>query len=313
MGLTRQPPKTPFALISGSAGWGVKFPDDLREPGVRVVERGMSFDTPWGRTDNWQVIEYDRRVTADRRPRLALNVFAHGWPVDRIDHSAHRSVFWVLAQAGVKKVLSDSTCGSINRALQPRDLVIAGDILDLGQTPYSALPGRFAFACRGGQMICPDLARTLERAARALWPAADRVYGLANRLVVAHTWGPRFETPAEARALQLLGADVVNQSIAPEATNAREIGACFVSNSYVTNYVDGVVPEEWGALDKIHDELGTIAVRISVRALARATLTDACGCAAYRKVRPTKYRVVAQSAQTRAKRPGPASGRSPAR
>jgi len=288
-------PKTPFALISGSAGWGLKFPDDLREPGVRIAERGLSFATPWGRTDNWQVIEYDRSITVDGQPRLALNVFAHGWPVDTIDHSVHRKVFWVLGEAGVKKVLSDSTCGSLNRALQPRDFIITSDILDLGQTRYSTLPGRFAYVCRGAQMFCPSLAHALEDVARELWPTSARVYGFANRMIMGHTWGPRFETPTEARALALLGSDAVNQSIAPEATNAREIGACFISGSYVVNYVDGIIPEEWGALDTIHDELGEVAARISLRAVARAELTEACGCGTYRKARPSKYRVGAQS------------------
>ena len=288
-------PQTPFALVSGSAGWGLKFPDDLDEPGVRVVERGLSFETPWGRTADWQLLEYDGRVTADGRPRLALNVFAHGWPRDAVDHAAHRRVFWVLSRAGVRKVLSDSTCGSLNRALQPRDYVIAADVLDLGQTPFSTLPGRFAFLCRGAQLFCPGLMRTVEETARGLWPPTARVYGRAHRLVMAHSWGPRLETPAEARALQVLGADAANQSAAPEAANAREIGACFVSGSYVVNYVDGVVPEEWGPLDLIHDELGAVAARISLRSLARADLTDACGCAAYRAVRPGRYRTAAQS------------------
>jgi len=293
--MTHEIPKTPLALVSGSAGWGLAFPDDLHEPGVHVVQRGLSFDTPWGRSDRWQVLEFDGSITADGRPRRALNVFAHGWPLDAVDHSVHRTVFWVLGQAGVRKVLSDSTCGSVNRALQPRDFVIASDVLDLGQTPYSTLPGRFAYACRGAQMICPSLARTLDGVARELWPAAHRVYGPAHGLVMAHTWGPRFETPAEARALQLLGADAVTQSVAPEATNAREIGACFTSGSYVTNYVDGVVGE-WGALDRVHDELGAIAVRISLRAMARASLTDECGCGAYRTARPSKYRPAAPDA-----------------
>jgi 5'-methylthioadenosine phosphorylase len=288
-------PKAAFALISGSAGWGLRFPDDLREPGVRVVERGLSFDTPWGRTERWQLIEFDGGVTEDGRTRLALNVFSHGWPLDTVDHSAHRRVFWTLAQAGVRKVLADSTCGSLNRALQPRDFVVTSDVLDLGQTAYSTLPGRFAYACRGSQLICPSLGRALERTARGLWPAPDRVYGMANRLVMAHTWGPRFETPAEAHALQSLGADAVNQSIAPEAANAREIGACFISASYVTNYVDGIVPEQWGALDTIHEELGAIAARISLRTIARAELTDDCGCGAFRKARPAAYRVNAQA------------------
>lgn len=290
----QQIPKTPFALISGSAGWGLRFPEDLNEPGVRVTDRGLAFETPWGPTENWQLIEFDRSVTADRQPRTVLNVFAHGWPVDTIDHAAHRRVFWVLRQAGARKVLADSTCGSLNRALQPRDFVIASDILDLGQTPFSTLPGRFKYLCRGAQMLCPSLARTLERMAREVWPNSGRVYGQASQLVMALTWGPRFETPAEARALQLLGADAVSQSIAVEATNAREIGACFASASYVTDYVDGVISGEWGDLDAIHSEMGKAAVQISLRAIARAPLTDECGCREYRTVRPNRYSTAAQ-------------------
>lgn len=288
-------PQTPFALISGSASWGLKFPDGLSEPGVGIVERGLTFDTPWGPTANWQVIAFDGRATVDGKPRVALNVFAHGWRGDSIDHSVHRKVFWVLAQAGVKKVLADSTCGSLNRLLQPRDYIVTSDVVDLGQTPYSTLPGRFAYLCRGAQLFCPSLMRTLESVARELWPAHARVYGRANRVITAHSWGPRLETPAEARVLQLLGADAANQSMAPEATNAREIGACFVSGSYVVNYVDGIIPEEWGPLDTIHEELGAVAARISLRAVARAELTDACGCVAYRTVRPSKYRTAAQA------------------
>jgi 5'-methylthioadenosine phosphorylase len=295
LSVTETVPKAAFALVSGSAGWGLRFPEDLDEPGVRVVERGLTFETPWGPAKNWQILEIDGRATPDGKARHVLNVFAHGWPADQVDHAAHRRVFWVLGQAGVRKVLADSTCGSLNRALQPRDFVIAADVLDLGQTPYSVLPGRFAYLCRGAQMLCPSMAATLEAAARRLWPAGARVYGHANRLVMAHTWGPRFESPAEARALQLLGADVVSQSAAAEATNALEIGTCFVSASYVTDYVDGVIPGEWGDLDAIHEELGAVAARISLRAMARVELTDACGCRTYRAQRPARYADAAQA------------------
>ncbi|MGQ0570442.1 MAG: phosphorylase family protein, partial [Armatimonadota bacterium] len=257
--------------------------------------RGLSFETPWGLTERWQLLEFDAGVTVDGQARRVLNVFAHGWPIDQVDHAAHRRVFWVLGQAGVQKVLADSTCGSLNRAIQPRDFVIASDVLDLGQTPYSSLPGRFQYLCRGAQMLCPHLARTLEGVARSLWPSSGRVYGHGNRLVMAHTWGPRFETPAEARALQVLGADAVGQSIAVEATLAREIGACFISASYVTDFVDGVIPDVWGDLDAIHDEMGTAAARISLRTIARVELTDACGCRTFRTQRPGKYAVATQA------------------
>lgn len=293
--MTQEILRTSFALISGSAGWGIRFPDDLNEPGIRVVEQNLNFETPWGLSEKWQVIEFDGSITADGRTRTALNVFSHGWPSDNIDHTAQRRVFWVLGQAGVKKILADSTCGSINRAVQPRDFVIASDMLYLGQTEFSLLPGRTKYLCRGKQMFCPSMGNTLEETARFLWSSPARVYGMANALVVTHTWGPRFETPAEAGALQFLGADYVNQSICPEATYAREIGACFISSSYVVNYVDGVIPDEWGDLDGIHTEMADLAPRISLRAMARTELSDECGCASYRTERPQKYAVAAQA------------------
>src|SRR5262249_54352527 len=128
-----------------------------------------------------------------------------------------------------RKILASSTAGSLNRAVLARDLVIAGDILELHQTQYSLVPGRLEHQCIARQMICPDLAATLEDTARALWPKGARVYGRAAGLVAGHSWGPRFQTAAEARAYHLLGADFINHSIAPEATAAREIGACFVN------------------------------------------------------------------------------------
>ena len=282
-------PQTAFALISGSAGWGIKFPDDLSEPGVCVLDRQMTFDTPWGPTSNWQLIELDASITADGRSRQVLNVFSHGMPIDTVEHSVVRRVGWVLGQAGARKVLADSTCGSLNRALQPADFIVPADVIDLSQTTYSSLPGRFKYMCRGAQLFCPSLASIIEDTAKELWEKPGRVYGHASHLVVAHTWGPRFETPSEARALALLGADLVNNSIAADATLSREIGACFASATYVTNFVDGVVPGQWGDMEASHARLGRIAPRISLRSLARLTLETDCGCSDYRTARPHSY------------------------
>jgi 5'-methylthioadenosine phosphorylase len=284
----RSIPKASFAIISGSAGWGVAFPDDLREEGVRVLERELRFETPWGPCDGWQLLELGRPLT-ETAPRHVLNVFSHGWPIDSIDHSAHRRVAWVLAQAGAKKVLADSTCGSLNKALQPRDFFLPSDVIDFTQTQFSLLGGRFQHLCAGSQLFCPQLARTLEETARALWPHPGRVYGLANRLVVAHNWGPRFTSPAEARAFQLLGSDAVNQSIGPEANAMREIGACFISASYVVSFEENVVTGTWEGLDAIHADLAKPASRISLLTIARATLSNDCGCASHRVTRPADY------------------------
>jgi 5'-methylthioadenosine phosphorylase len=281
-------PKADFAILSGSAGWGVKFPDDLNEQGIEILDRGLTFDSPWGETNNWQLLEIAADRTHDGKVRRVLNIFSHGWPLDSIDHSVHRKVFWALAEAGVKKVLADSTAGSLNRALRPGDFFIPNDILDLSQTIHSGLPGRFTYVCKGTQLFCPCMGKTLESVASRLWPASHRVYGQGSELIVGHAWGPRFESPAEARALRQLGCDVANQSIAAEATCAREIGACFVSASYLTNFVDGILPQT-GVGDSIHSELGAIAARISLLTIAAIDLNAECKCSSYRARRPAKY------------------------
>ena len=286
-------PETPFALISGSAGWGVRFPDDLDQPGIAVVARGLVFDTPWGATDNWQLIEVATDLTPDGKPRRFLNVFTHGWPLDAIDHSTHRRVAWVLQQAGVRKIVADSTCGSLNKALQPRDFIIPVDLIDFSQTQHSLLAGRFRHVCLSEQLFCPALATTLQTVAKRHWPAPGRVLGHGKQIVVTHDWGPRFASRAESRAFQLLGADAINQSICPEASSAREIGACFASASYVVCYEPGVAAAD-DDLDAIHGELALAASRISLEAMAGMALEEACGCAALRVERPPGYARFAQ-------------------
>lgn len=288
-------PKTRFALISGSAQWGLAFPDDLREPGIKVLERGMEFDTPWGPTNNWQVIEVAARHTPEKRGRLILNVFAHGWPVDGIDHSMHRKVAWVLAQAGVRKILADSTAGSLNKFLRPRDFIVARDVLDLTQTQHSLLGGRLRHLCVSRQLFCPSLAGVLEKTARALWPAPGRVVGFDQHVVAVHNWGPRFSSQAEAHAYHVLGGDAINQSIGPEASAAREIGACFVSASFIVRFQDGIVPGAVDEVDRIHRDLAHVGSRISLLTMMRAPLTDACGCRALHVIRPADYAIVAQA------------------
>ena len=281
-------PDTPFALISGSGSWGVDFPGGVGEPGISVLERGLAFDTPYGRVENFSVFRVAGSETVDGRERLVLNVFAHGWRPGTMDHASFQQTFWVLREAGVRKIIAESTCGSLNRALRPRDLVISADVLDFTQTRLTLLPDRFTYLCTGAQVICPAIAEELKRAALPVWPASARVYGRDDGLIMGITVGPRFETPAEARWLQRADCDLVGQSVGPEVFLAREIGACYASSSYVVNWVDGIREQTW-ELDAVHEDVKLPACRLVLRAITRVTLDDGCGCSQYRKARPRHY------------------------
>lgn len=293
-------PSVDFALLSGSAGWGINFPADLGEENVRIVANGLSFDTPFGPQDGWQLLELNGSITEDGQHRRLLNLYSHGWPLDSVDPRCHLKAFSVLQEAGVSRILADSTCGSLNRALRPLDFVVTSDIIDLTASGESLLPGRLRMLCTGEDLICARGGEVLASEAASAWLEAGRVYGPSYQLVAGVAKGPRFETPAEARALAALGADVVNQSIGSEATLAREIGSCFVSSSYVTNYVSGVLPRSVasGAVDGAHGTVKDLAVRVSLQAIARWSL-DPCECQSRRQPRDPAYLQAAHDQLTR--------------
>lgn len=273
-------PQVGLAIITGSANWGLAFPEDVQVDGVRTLQRDMSFETPFGRTDNWKLLEFDASITAEGKTKRALCMYSHGNPRDHIDHSCHRRAFWVLMRAGVRQVLSCSTIGAVNKAIKPGDMVVNADIIELTQTPFSLLPGRQSFDCSGKQIVCPRCAAVLVETARRHWPAESRVHGIEQQLVAAHCYGPRLTSPAEALAFRSMGADVLNHSIAPEATLSREIGACFVPLAFVTAGFNDYMDRNRQELlqEDVLPNLSMTASRVALETAARLPANPECSC-----------------------------------
>ena len=55
----------------------------------------------------------------------------HGWRKGVSRGRASRQVFSVLHRAGVKRILSDAGVGSLNHLLDPGDLVVVDDFVDM--------------------------------------------------------------------------------------------------------------------------------------------------------------------------------------
>lgn len=266
-------PKADFAVIGGSSTFALQFPEELRLTGVKVIEDGLVFDTPFGTSPTFKLLEVGEDLKRD-----VITAKMHGWRAGVSRKEGSLQLFYVLKEAGVKKVIAEGGVGGINPLLRPRDLILPHDFIDFTLRRDAHLFNDYLVIMRNP--ICSQVHRTLLEAAQSRHEG--RIF---ERGIYAVTEGPRFESPAEVSVLGHWGADVVGQSLAPEVYLAREIGACYAGIYMVVNYAEGVVtPWSHQELTDIFFEETEKIGSILVTALQNLDVSqDTCHCNTYRK------------------------------
>jgi 5'-methylthioadenosine phosphorylase len=147
-----------------------------------------------------------------------------------IDHGAN---VLALREAGVDRVLAIASTGSL-RLDWPVGTVVCPDDFYAPQVTVSIHDDGRAFGVRGFDATWRRLVLDTwrERAAR---PIVDGG-------VYAQTHGPRFETPAEVRALAQV-ADLVGMTVAAECIVAAEAGLAYAAVCVVDNLGNGLALE----------------------------------------------------------------------
>lgn len=169
-------------------------------------------------------------------------------------HSPDRVVFAVraLARWGCTSFVLTNAAGGVNPALEPGDLMLLSDHLNLmGWNPLSgpnddALGARFV-----------DMSVAYDKELRRLAHEAARGANVVLREgIYCALSGPSYETPAEVRMLRGFGADAVGMSTVPEVLALRHFGVRCVAISCITNKGAGL---SQGLLD--HKEVQEVADR----------------------------------------------------
>lgn len=157
---------------------------------------------------------------------------------------------YVMKLLGVKNLIVTNACGGINRAFVPGDLMLLTDYINmLGNNPLigendERLGVRF-----------PDMseAYSLELLAKAEETA--KTLGIAyQKGVYAIFSGPCYETAAEIRAYERLGADAIGMSTVPETIVANYLGMKVLGIACITNMATGIAKEK-----HTHEEVVRIA------------------------------------------------------
>lgn len=273
-------PQAELALIGGSGTFSLNFPEDLDFPGIQVVRDSIFFDTPFGESPVFKLFSLPTTPVCH-----VLTVKMHGRMPGVSWGEASRRLFWVLREAGVKRIIAEGGVGSVNPLLDPLDVVIPTDYQDFSLRRDVSLGEDFLCVMR--QPICPEIHKALVESFRT-W-TDGRVFPRGTYVV---TDGRHFESPAEVSMFRQWGADVVGQTMCPEVYLAREIGACYAGAYLVVNYGEGVVkPWEYTVLKEIFFEQAFSWGSLLLDALLKVSQlpeVSSCGCSELRK--PTLLR-----------------------
>jgi purine-nucleoside phosphorylase len=165
----------------------------------------------------------------------------------------------VFAELGIRTLLLTNAAGGIRRTFASGTVMLIADHINL--TFRNPLIGKLL----PGEARFPDMSHPYDPDLRALARdvARDRRL-LLNEGVYAQLLGPSFETPAEIRMLERLGADAVGMSTVLEVIAARARGVRCLGFSVVTNPAAGLSPnklshtEVMETANRVTGELGTL-------------------------------------------------------
>jgi purine-nucleoside phosphorylase len=157
-------------------------------------------------------------------------------------HSAATVAFpaRVLIALGAKILIVTNAAGGLNPAWPPGTLMLIRDHLDMLRDHPLRGPNDDRLGPR-----FPDMTRAYAAELRELAKTAAKTSGatLQEGVYVAMP-GPTYETPAEVKMLQTLGADATGMSTVPEVIVARHMGARVIGISCITNQAAGITGEE---------------------------------------------------------------------
>jgi len=159
----------------------------------------------------------------------------------------------VLVALGARVLIVTNAAGGLNPTWAPGTLMLIRDHIDLLRDHPLRGPNDERLGPR-----FPDMTTAYPPALRALVKQVAAAQGIAlEEGVYVAMPGPCYETPAEVKMLQILGADATGMSTVPEVIVARHMGARAIGISCITNQAAGIT-----GLALSHDEVTATAARV---------------------------------------------------
>ena len=138
---------------------------------------------------------------------------------------------------GVNTMIVTNACGGVNTSYKVGELVLLNDFIKFADINPLIGPNMAEFGPRFKPMN-----DTFDKAYIALAKEVGKTQGFdLKEGIYFYMTGPQYETPAEIRAIRVLGGDVVGMSTVPECLAAAHAGMKTLGVSLVTNMAAGVL------------------------------------------------------------------------
>lgn len=222
------PPDAVLVLGSGLGPLVAAIAAPVEVPFTEV--RGFPSSGVVGHQGRWVAGELEGRRVLVQAGRYHLY---EGWPPELVCAPIR-----IAAELGARSAVLTNAAGGIRAACGPGTIVLLEDHLNL--------TGRSAPVPAGGPVAEAGLAPPRSPYSAGLRELAERCardLGVpVEKGVYAGLVGPSYETPAEIRMLEAMGADVVGMSTVLEASAAAALGVACLGISLVTNHAAGRSP-----------------------------------------------------------------------
>jgi purine-nucleoside phosphorylase len=161
--------------------------------------------------------------------------FYEGYEMDEVMFLAR-----VIGRLGIKALVVTNAAGGVNTSYVAGDLMLISDHINLmGINPLRG-PNIDELGVR-----FPDMTEAYPESLRAKAKEVAAALGLTLKEgIYLALSGPTYETPAEIRALRILGADAVGMSTVPEVVAMSHMNIPVLGISCITNMAAGILKQK---------------------------------------------------------------------
>jgi len=176
----------------------------------------------------------------------------HSIPPSNVNNRAN---IRALKDLGCNFILATTACGSLREEIQRGDIVFPDQFIDFTKRRINTFHERFETGVTGHVAMADPFSEFLRK--KLIFAAETLKLPFHAKGTVVTIEGPRFSTRAESKMFRILGADIINMSIAPEAALANEAGIPYAAIALSTDYDAWKHDEEpatWAEILRVFEE-----------------------------------------------------------